>query len=82
MGYYYEPDLEQDIEYGQPRVRLSGTDGNVFALLGKVRIAMKEYKKIDDTYNDKAMFRELQDEVFQGDYDNALRIMMSYCDVS
>ncbi len=82
MAYIYVPDAEQNLEEGRPSVRLIGTDGNVFNLLGLCSKAMKDYHKVDPKYNAELMFNELCDEVKQGDYNNALRVIMAYCDVS
>ncbi|MCD6435800.1 MAG: hypothetical protein J7L15_05380 [Clostridiales bacterium] len=82
MGYIYVDDLPQTEEADRPVVQLTGTDGNVFNLLAECKKAMKRYhNEIDDRYNVELMFQEMWDEVQQGDYDNALQIMMSYCEV-
>ncbi len=82
MAYIYVEDEVQNAEKGQPSVRLTGTDGNVFALLGTCKKAMKEYQRVDPTYNAEMMFNEMMDEVNQGDYNNALQVMMGYLEVS
>lgn len=82
MAWVYVEDKEQDIDSGKPKVRLSGTDGNVFALLGECKKAMKRYQKVNPKYNAEAMFRELFDAVQRGNYDNALQKMMGFCEVS
>jgi len=82
MAYIYVPDAEQNLEEGRPSVRLVGTDGNVFNLLGLCNKAMREYHRVDPTYNSELMFQEMMDEVEQGDYNNALSVIMAYCDVS
>ena len=83
MGYIYVEDIEQTFEAGQPSVQLTGTDGNVFALIGECTKAMKKYQReIDPTYNASGMAREMRESIFRcGSYDEALRIMMSFCDV-
>jgi hypothetical protein len=82
MGYVYVEDEPQTEKAGRPTVRLSGTDGNIFALMGECKKAMKRYhKEIDNRYNATLMFQEMWDEVQRGDYDNALRVMMAYCEV-
>ena len=82
MGYVYVEDLEQTEEAGKPTVQLTGTDGNVFALMGECKKAMLRYQReIDPKYNAKLMFQEMWDEINQGDYDNALMVMMGYCEV-
>ena len=83
MGYVYVEDVEQDHSSKKPQVRLSGTDGNVFALMGECNKAMRRYQReVDPVYNAAGMAREMSDEIQQGDYDNALQVMMDYCDVS
>ena len=60
----------------KPRCRLVGTDGNVFALAGRVTRALKEAGQ-----GDKA--KEFTTKLFQcGSYDEALQLMMKYVDVS
>lgn len=59
----------------KPKVKLSGSDGNAFAVMGKVSQTMKNsgYSKEDiDQYKKEAM---------SGDYDNLLRVSMKYVDV-
>ncbi len=82
MAYVYVEDEPQNKELGKPTVRLSGTDGNVFALMAECKKAMKRYQKVDPTYNAELMSIEMFDEIQQGDYNNALMVMMGYCDVS
>ena len=83
MPLIYVPDPEQSEEIGRPTVQLVGTDGNVFALMAECKRAMKRYKKeVDPNYNVTYMFDEMFDEIKQGDYDNALRVMMGYLEVS
>ena len=62
-------------QYDKPKCRLSGTDGNVFALLGACSKALKKAGHAD-------MVKELQEAVFAaGSYDEALQAMMAYVDV-
>jgi hypothetical protein len=57
------------------KVKLTGTDGNVFALIGKCSAALKK----DGKY---AEAKEMVTRCFcTGSYDEALRIMMEYCEV-
>lgn len=59
----------------KPTVKLTGTDGNVFALLGKCTSALKRAGQPDQA-------KELQTKVFSAEsYDQALQLMMEYCDV-
>lgn len=60
----------------KPKVRLSGTDGNVFALLAQCSRALRKAGQADKS-------KELQQKVFKAaSYDEALRLMMEYCEVS
>ena len=57
------------------KVKLTGTDGNVFALIGKCSSALKK----DGKHNEA---KEMAEKCFNsGSYDEALCIMMEYCDV-
>lgn len=58
-----------------PILSLSGTDGNVFAILGKARRAAKAAGWSE------ALLKEYTDKATSGDYDNALQVTMSYFDV-
>lgn len=59
----------------KPKVQLTGKDGNVFNLLG---ICTKALKKVG-MYQEST---ELTNKVFGcGSYDEALCVMMEYCDV-
>jgi len=60
----------------KPKCKLIGTNGNVFALAGRVTRALKEAGQ-----GDKA--KEFTTKLFQcGSYDEALQLMMNYVDVS
>lgn len=62
------------MERVKPRVQLSGTDSNVFALLARCSQALKRSGQAD-------IAKEMRDKVMQaGDYDHALQIMMDYVD--
>ena len=57
------------------KVKLTGTDGNVFAMLGKCTAALKKDKKYDEA-------KELQKKVLAShSYMEALAAMGEYCDV-
>ncbi len=81
MGWVYVEDKDQEVEKGLPKVRLVGIDGNAFSIMGAVKRAMNDYKRVDETYNAKYMFRMYQEEATAGDYDNLLQVTMDYCDV-
>jgi hypothetical protein len=60
----------------KPRVRLTGTDGNVFALLGRCSAALKKAGQPDRA-------KELAKKIFSaGSYAEALQLMEEYCEVS
>jgi hypothetical protein len=64
-----------NLEQKKPKVKLVGTDGNVFALLGLCQNALKRAHQ-----EDKA--KELRTKVFAAkSYDEALGLMCEYCDV-
>lgn len=59
----------------RPRVKLTGTDGNAFAVLGKCREAMRRAKCSPER------IKEFTDKATSGDYDNLLATCAEYCDV-
>ena len=60
----------------KPKVKLPGTNGNVFVLSGKVSRALKDAGMQTEA-------KEFTDKVFNcGSYDEALQLMMKYADVS
>lgn len=62
-------------ELKKPRVKLSGKDGNVFNLIGLCSSALKSAGQHDQA-------KEMSGKCFSaGSYDEALQIMMEYCDV-
>lgn len=59
---------------GKPAVRLTGTDGNVFALLGKCSRALRGAGLDSEA-------EEMATRVMAaGSYDEALQVMMQYVD--
>jgi len=58
----------------RPKVKLVGEDGNAFAILGRVRRAMK-----DAGWNKEAI-EQFTNEATSGDYNNLLQTVMKYCD--
>lgn len=59
----------------KPTVKLVGTDGNVFAVIGKVRDALGRAGLRDEA-------AEFVERAFAaGSYDEVLRLCMEYCDV-
>lgn len=63
------------VKYPRVKVKLTGTDGNAFALLGKVREAMRKAKVPAEE------IKAVMDEAMSGDYDNLLRVLMNAVDV-
>ena len=65
-----------DPKFPHIHVKLTGEDGNSFAILGKVAVAMRD-ARIDqreiDAYRERAM---------ASDYDHLLRVTMETVDVS
>jgi hypothetical protein len=60
----------------KPKVQLTGTDGNVFALAGKVSFALKRAGQ-------DAQAKEFTHRLWEcGSYDEALALMTEYCEVS
>jgi hypothetical protein len=59
----------------KPKVKLTGTDGNVFCLIGLCCKALKKVGQLNEA-------KRLSNECFSaGSYSEALRIMDKYCDV-
>jgi hypothetical protein len=59
----------------KPTVRLTGTDGNAFAIIGKCALALRRMKVGNEIIDN---FRR---EATSGDYDHLLQTAMKYCDV-
>ena len=59
----------------KPTVKLTGTDGNAFAILGKVTAALRKAGSPPEEV------KKFQGEAMAGDYDNLLRVCMEYADV-
>ena len=57
------------------QVKLSGTDGNAFAVMGKVSAALKKAKIPEDEIN---VFTA---KAMAGDYDHLLQVSMEWVDV-
>ena len=60
----------------KPYVKLVGEDGNAFAILGRVAVALKR-AGADEEYTEK-----FYEEATDGDYDHLLRTAMKYVEVS
>lgn len=57
------------------KVKLVGTNGNAFALMGKVTTALRKNGHGD-------LVKEFQEKAMSGDYDNLLATCCEYVDVS
>ena len=68
------PVLEEP-EPSKPFVQLTGEDGNVFSIIGRVSGALKKAGQADKAkeFSTKAMH--------SGSYDEVLQLAMTYCDV-
>ena len=64
-----------DVHYPQVMVELTGTDGNAFAILGKVQKALRAAGAPAEDVT--AYF----DEATAGDYDHLLKVTMTWVDV-
>ena len=62
-------------KYPEIEVQLSGNDGNAFAIMGVVRRALKQA----DVSKDEVA--EYTKQSMSGDYDNLLRVAMSWVTV-
>jgi len=58
----------------KPTVKLIGTDGNSFAVLGKVSKALKQAGLVDEA-------KKYMDEAMSGDYNHLLQVTMKYVNV-
>lgn len=63
-------------KYPDVKVKLSGTDGNAFAILGRVASAARAAKVPNEE------IRTFYDEAMAGDYDELLRTCMRWFSVS
>jgi hypothetical protein len=65
-----------DIRYPEIEVQLSGEDGNAFAILGKMRAALRHHGV------EQAEIEAFVAEATAGDYEDLLRTCMAWVDVS
>ena len=63
------------VKYPEIEVQLTGNDGNAFAVMASVRKALKRAKVSSDE------IAEYVKESTSGDYDNLLRVAMSWVTV-
>ena len=62
-------------KYPNVKVKLTGKDGNAFAILGKVILAMRRAGIKSDE------IQAYRKEATSGDYDNLLRVTMQWVEV-
>lgn len=65
-----------NIKYPDVKVKLVGTDGNAFAILGKVAGALRRAKA------PKADIDAFMSDATSGDYDHLLGVCMKWVDVT
>lgn len=63
------------VKYPEVEVQLTGNDGNAYAIMGAVRRALKRAKVSADEID------EYMKQSMSGDYDNLLRVAMSWVTV-
>ncbi len=64
------------VKYPHVKVKLTGTDGNAFALMGKVQQALRKAKVPD------AEIKAVMDEARSGNHDHLLQTLMAAVEVS
>jgi len=62
-------------ESDKPIVKLVGTDGNAFAIMGRVARALRAAGKPE-------LVKSYMEEATSGDYDHLLQVTMKYVEVS
>jgi len=75
--------MDEDYKYEGPKVevQLVGLDGNVYAIIGRVREAMrKQLKDIMSVYDIEHLQKEYTDRATSGDYSHALCVTLEYVD--
>ena len=71
------PKIERPVPTGKPKVKLTGTDGNIFSVMGKARRAMRDHRVPQETID------EMTTKVTSSsDYHQALGIILGYVDAS
>ena len=65
-----------EIRYPDVEVELTGSDGNAFAVIGKVQKALRRAGATE------AELAEFRHEATSGDYDNVIATAMRWVDVS
>lgn len=65
-----------DVKYPEIEVRLTGVDGNAFAIIGAVARAMRKAGLTSDEVS------EFQKEAMSGDYNHVLQTAVRFVEVS
>ncbi len=67
--------IVSELKAKKPKVKLTGEDGNVFSIIGRISGALKKAGQADKA-------KEFTDKAFAaGSYDEVLQLAMTYCDV-
>ncbi len=68
--------IVSELKAKKPKVKLTGEDGNVFSIIGRISGALTKAGQADKA-------KEFTDKAFAaGSYDEVLQLAMTYCDVS
>jgi len=68
--------FDEYVRYPETVVQLTGTDGNAFAVMGAVTVALKK------AYATDAEIAEYQTEALSGDYNNLLEVSASWVQIA
>ncbi len=71
----FQAQTSTTVKFPDVQVQLTGTDGNAFAIIGRVSRALKR------AGHPESAVKEFQDEAMSGDYDHLLQTAMKYVDV-
>ena len=73
----------KDIKFPDLTVRLVGEDGNAFAIMGRVSSELRRFLRSEgyERVEIDKIVKQYQTESMSGDYDNLLRVAMSYVNV-
>jgi hypothetical protein len=63
----------------RPKLKIVGTDGNAFAILGVARKVFISNRKHFDPLN--ITWKDIQEEAISGDYENLLHTLSVYFDI-
>lgn len=70
------PDVDGDVRYPLVKVKLTGSDGNAFSIIGKVKDALRKAKVEQEEIS------RFVNEAMGGDYNNVLCTCMNWVSVS